>query len=510
MSRKRKVLELLTRERLLEIASENELTGLTGKSKGEVVEALTASHRASFEVILSALSRDQLKEACREVGEDDSGREKQPLIDRLLGREAEETDETDDPPLPPGVPPPPVVPPVGPLQEVNPVSPRKRALGEVEDYRHDSATRKNIPPAKLAADGKVPALPKIEYSYSPRRPPVLRFDPTGAADKLPELLAEAKKRKLTDDEVRILADALRTQEPWLEWAGKREMAGFAIDPVALHIHERVSAQAILKVAARQDVERSLFADPEQEYHEAVQFYRHDIDWANRVILGDSLQAMASLAKREDLAGKVQMIYMDPPYGIRFPSNFQPEIGRRDVKDNENDLTRELEMVRAYRDTWQLGIHSYLGYLRDRLIAAREMLADKGSIFLQIGAQNVHLVRSVLDQVFGACNFVSLITVQKTTSATNLYLSGVADYVLWYARSLPHIQYRALHKLKEIEGLGAEHYKIVELEDGQRLPINSFDRTGFGAIPRGTRYLTADNMQSAAVGRDKGSRSRCES
>ena len=133
--------------------------------------------------------------------------------------------------------------------------------------------------------------------------------------------------------------------------------GFSVDPVALHIHERISAQAILKVAARQDVQRSLFGDPEQEYHEAVQFYKHDIDWTNRLILGDSLQVMASLAHREDLAGKVQMIYIDPPYGIKYGSNFQPVIGSRDVKDKETDLTREPEMVKAYRDIWHLGVHS---------------------------------------------------------------------------------------------------------------------------------------------------------
>src|SRR5262249_56104501 len=125
----------------------------------------------------------------------------------------------------------------------------------------------------------------------------------------------------------------------------------------LHIHERISAQAILRVAARQDVQRDLFADPQQEYHEAVKFYQHDIDWTNRLILGDSLQVMASLARREDLAGKVQMIYIHPPYAIKHGSNFQPEVGRRDVKDNESDLTRELETVKAYRDTWHIGVHS---------------------------------------------------------------------------------------------------------------------------------------------------------
>jgi adenine-specific DNA-methyltransferase len=236
-------------------------------------------------------------------------------------------------------------------------------------------------------------MPKIEYRYSPRRPPKLRFDYTGDTDQLPELLIDATERPLTREEVRQIAEALRNQEPWLEWAAKREeqASGFSVDPVALHIHERVSAQAILRVAARKDVERTLFGDPEQTYNEAVQFYRHDIDWTNRLILGDSLQVMASLARREDLAGRVQMIYIDPPYGIKFASNFQPRLGQRDVRDTEADLTRELEMVRAYRDTWHLGVHSYLSYLRDRLVVAQELLADTGSIFLQIGEDNLHRV-----------------------------------------------------------------------------------------------------------------------
>ena len=342
----------------------------------------------------------------------------------------------------------------------------------VADYRHPEAKRKNNPPAKIAAEGHVPLLPKAEYSYSPRLAPVLRFDPAGSADELPELLAEATRRPLNEAEARELAEALRKHEPWLEWAGKREARSFAVDPVALYIHERVSAQAILKVAARQDVNRSLFADPEQEYNEAVQFYRHDVDWSNRLILGDSLQVMSSLARREDLAGKVQMIYIDPPYGIKFASNFQPEIGRRDVKDKETDLTREPEMVKAYRDTWRLGIHSYLSYLRDRLIVARELLADTGSIFVQIGDENLHSVRQVMDEVFGNHNFCSVIAVWKTSSATSLLLPATCDYLVWYARSVEMVKYRALYVEKALDepSTGSAEYKFVMLANGERRPV----------------------------------------
>jgi adenine-specific DNA-methyltransferase len=220
----------------------------------------------------------------------------------------------------------------------------------VEDYRHAGATRPNNPPAAIAAEGRTPPAPRTSYAYSPRLDPALRADPSGRADALPPLLEKATREKLTAEEAALLAEALRRHEPWLEWAGKRETPSFAVDPVALHIHERVSTQAILRAAARQDVTRDLFADPTLSYAQAVKFYQHDVDWANRLILGDSLQVMASLAQRENLAGKVQMIYLDPPYGIRFGSNFQPETGKPNVGDKAADLTREPEMVRAYRDT----------------------------------------------------------------------------------------------------------------------------------------------------------------
>lgn len=172
----------------------------------------------------------------------------------------------------------------------------------VTDYRHEEAKRLHIPPAGLAAQGKIREKPKIQCAYNPHLPPILRFDRTGRADGLPELLETARTRPLTPEEAELLAEALRKREPWLEWAGKHEKKFFEVDPVALHIHERISAQAILKVLAREDVQRNLFADPQLEYQKAVQFYMHDVDWSNRMILGDSLQVMASLARREGLSG----------------------------------------------------------------------------------------------------------------------------------------------------------------------------------------------------------------
>jgi len=385
---------------------------------------------------------------------------------------------------------------------------KKKKDGTVKttDYRHKGEKRPNIPPAKIAAEGKVPAVAKVRYRYSPHLPPELRFDPTGKADRLPDLVAEAGRRPLTDKEQKLLAEALRQHEPWLEWAGKREQherGFFEVDPVALHIHERVSTQAMIRALAREDVNRDLFADPQQPYSQAVQFYKHSVDWANRLILGDSLQVMTSLARRENLAGKVQMIYMDPPYGIKFSSNFQPQVGQRDVKDRDQDLTREPEMVRAYRDTWTLGVHSYLAYLRDRFIAARELLAESGSIFVQISDENIHRVRSVLDDVFGPRNFVAVIQFQKTTSATNVYLPVVADSLLWYARDTSLTKYRELFRLKAQSGEGAEHYKSAYLPSGERRTATEGE-----LLPEGAQFYTAGDLTSASIGREKGEGAAC--
>ena len=356
-----------------------------------------------------------------------------------------------------------------------------------------AAKRKNIPPAGLEAQGRVEEVQRLRFEYNPHLPPVLRSATEATeADKLPELLAIARQRALSAEEARVLAEALRRHEPWLEWSGKRERPWFSVEPVALHMHERISTQAILRVLAREDVERDLFADPQLDYAKAVQFYKHDVDWANRMILGDSLQVMASLAQREDLAGKVQMIYLDPPYGVKFSSNFQPELGQTKVKDREQDLTREPEMVKAYRDTWTLGIHSYLAYLRDRLSMARQLLADSGSIFVQISDENLHRVRCVMDEVFGSGNFCGLITFKKTTSASGELLSSVCDFLLWYARDAEKLKYRPVLLTKEVGEKGGGQYTWIERPSGERRNAGSSD--DLGTVVRGKSFRQ-DNLTS---------------
>lgn len=367
----------------------------------------------------------------------------------------------------------------------------------VTAYRHGDK-RPNIPPAAIAAEGRLPTVPRLTYSYSPHRAPVLRSDPSGKADALPPLLEKATREPLTSEEAALLARALRQHQPWLEWAGKWETPGFAVDPVVLQIHERVSAEAIIRATARQDVERDLFADPKLSYEQTVKFYQHQMDWANRLILGDSLQVMASLAQRENLAGKVQMIYFDPPYGIRFASNFQSEVGDRDVKDGEADLTREPEMIKAYRDTWRLGVHSYLAYLRDRLAAAHTLLTNSGSIFVQISDENLHRVRALLDEVFGAENFVATITVKKTGGQTSNLLPRVADYLLWFARDKEAVHYQPLYATKEVgvgEGSGGR-YDSVELNTGERRSLSPAERGDFRSAPEDARAYRLTSLISS--------------
>lgn len=342
------------------------------------------------------------------------------------------------------------------------------------DYRH-GAKRTNIPSAKIAGEGEIPKVKRAKYAYSPHLDPVLRFDPTGNSEKVIELVEKvARKEHLTAEEIEVLRGiAQHWSQPWLEWANKQEehdRRHFTVEPVALHIHERISAQAIIRSAMREDAERSLFADPEQAYSEAVQFYKHDVDWANRLILGDSLQVMSSLAHRENLAGKVQMIYIDPPYGIKFASNFQPEMNNRDVKDKDEDMTREPEMVKAYRDTWHLGTHSYLNYLRDRLLVGRDLLSDTGSIFVQISDENVDRVKALLGEVFGSQNFQSVISYRTSSPLGAAGLPRGCDYVVWFSKCSERVKIHQLTEDKSI-GRGTNYMWIESQENGARGRMN---------------------------------------
>ncbi|MHB9110132.1 MAG: site-specific DNA-methyltransferase [Armatimonadota bacterium] len=245
-----------------------------------------------------------------------------------------------------------------------------------------------------------------------------------------------------------------------------------------------------------------------EFEKISGYYEHQDDWENRLIQGDSLLVMTSLLERERLAGKVQCIYIDPPYGIKYGSNWQIRLNSRNMNDNDESLSGEPEQIKAFRDTWELGVHSYLSYLRDRLLIAHDLLSLSGSCFVQISDENMHLVRSIMDEIFGSENFIAQITVQKTTSSTNPFLSGVADFILWYGRDKANLKYRELYKLKEFGGDGASHYNMVELPDGQRRSITREEREDPSLLSEGSRFFTCSDLQSASVGREKGEGAAC--
>jgi adenine-specific DNA-methyltransferase len=309
------------------------------------------------------------------------------------------------------------------------------AVEKVKDYRHEEK-RPNNPPAGLATYDKTPPSRKI-YSYDPHL------------------------------------------DPQLMWAGKAENLSFDVENVALHIHERISTAAIIRAVQREDPQRELFADPQFPLTQQIEFYQHEMNWANRLILGDSLLVMNSLLERELMASKVQMIYVDPPYGVKFSSNFQPRIDRRDVKDSDEDLTREPEMIKAYRDTWTLGIHSYLTYLRDRLLLCRDLLSDSGSVFVQISDENLHHVRETLDEIFGRENFICLVTFAKTTGFAGKTLASIADYILWYAKDHARVKYRQLFRRKAAGDEGATKYRALG-EIGS-IPEGRFDPNRLVAV-----------------------------
>jgi adenine-specific DNA-methyltransferase len=312
---------------------------------------------------------------------------------------------------------------------------------------------------------------------------------------------------------RMLYSRDSSLDPQLVWKGKDEQDArdLAVPVVPIYIQEKVLPQVIienLRDTARKgepEPEMSLFDDYDGiEFQELVDFYRHEQNWANRMILGDSLLVMTSLAEKEGLKGKVQMIYMDPPYGIKFGSNWQVSTRKRDVKDGKaEDATRQPEQIKAFRDTWELGIHSYLAYLRDRLTVARELLTESGSIFVQIGDENVHLVRCVMDEVFGSENFVSQVTYSKTTGATTVMLPGTSDYLLWYAKKREVAKYRSLFSIKTVGGEGGGKYDQLEMPDGARRSLTAVEKSDPGQIPSGSRVYRLDNLMSQSVGREKG-------
>jgi adenine-specific DNA-methyltransferase len=380
--------------------------------------------------------------------------------------------------------------------------PRSRGTGgkppkrPIEQYEHKNKQRMNNPPAGLVTAETDPPLPTHKtYDYVtqvPSVPSVGRTRPereskgpspaTGSENQNPRTRASAPHGLDYDPHL----------DPQLVWAGKKEHTSFDVHTVSLHVHERIDPSTIIEAVRRRNgnghaEQPSLFERREENppLHDAVDFYRHPHGWSNRLIAGDSLLVMNSLLEKEGMAGQVQMVYIDPPYGIKYGSNFQPFVNKRDVKDgSDDDLTQEPEMIQAFKDTWKLGVHSYLSYLRDRLLLTRDLLNETGSCFVQISDENLHHVREILDEIFGVNNFAGLIAFSKTTGFSGVTLSSIADYILWYAKDLSRLKYRQIFLRKEAGTEGATKYRPV---------------ASYGSIPKGrfnpSELATVDQLTS---------------
>ncbi|MDZ7289681.1 MAG: site-specific DNA-methyltransferase [candidate division KSB1 bacterium] len=301
----------------------------------------------------------------------------------------------------------------------------------------------------------------------------------------------------------VVLDMDPAVDPVLFWAGKRNKRDIPVLP--LQRNEIVSESRIAQIIERAKeaaYEKSgkarqghLFADLEKALRESekgkrVEFYTHEEGWKNKLICGDSLQVMESLLHYEGLRGKVQMIYLDPPYGIKYNSNFQQRIDS--TQNDEKDQADDVLTIKAFRDTWALGIHSYLSYLQERLYLCRELMTESGSVFVQISDENVHRVRNLLDEVFGAANFVSLITFRKTTGVQSTYVASVSDYLIWYAKDKQQGKFRNLFREKTID----ENYRYVELVDGERRKLTEEEFDGRREIPADARVFRFDHLLSS--------------
>jgi len=358
-----------------------------------------------------------------------------------------------------------------------------------KSYTHKDQTALMRPDVGTQAQFKKRKEP-VRYAYD-HPIPLLQWDGHNPAREKGEALIREILEAGSLDSAKAAAEKLkRMSQPFLEWTGKKERASFDVPTLPLFVHERLSTKAIIDTLQghKRDKQMSLdlFGDPEHSITDQVlKAYEHQDRWVNRMILGDSLVVMNSMLQYEGMAGKVQMIYMDPPYGVKFGSNFQPFIRKRDVTHGDDEsLTREPEMVQAYRDTWELGVHSYLAYLRDRLSMVRDLLTTSGSVFVQISDENQHTVRSVLDEVFGSDNFVATIAFTKTTGFSGTLLSSIADYIVWYAKDAAHVKFHNLFRLKEAGVDGATKYR----------PVSTYEAIPTGWHPA-EKLATVDQLTS---------------
>ena len=390
------------------------------------------------------------------------------------------------------------------MSDENPANSRRNARGkgkpvQVLSYRHGD-TRVNNPEVGMVHAATDPDGDKTTWAHDPHLDPVLNFD--SARAEIETLIDDALASNDPGRMKEALEELKRLQQPYLTWTGKAEKTSFTVDTVSLHVHERVDPATILAQAARrlsgkdaacQWQQPGLFAAPFENLplRQALEFYRHEKGWSNRLVAGDSLLVMNSLLTKESMGGCVQMIYIDPPYGIKYGSNFQPFVNKRDVKDrSDEDLTQEPETIKAFRDTWELGIHSYLTYLRDRLLLARELLSESGSVFVQIGDENVHLVRNIIDEIFLTKNFVSQITVRVKSPLSVSDLARTTDFIIWYCKDKSKLKFRKLKKAKLLED--HPEFSLGMDSSGMTNPRLKIDKDEFKKY----RFYTAQNLGSS--------------
>lgn len=360
-------------------------------------------------------------------------------------------------------------------------------------------------PRGKTSGGKPPKRPIERYEHRDKKrinnPPVglvtPETDPVATTHKTYDYVApvpSVKPRHELDYDPHL--------DPQLVWAGKKEHSSFEVPTVSLHVHERIDPHTIMDAVRKRNgtalpVQASLFERREENppLREAIDFYRHAHGWSNRLVAGDSLLVMNSLLEKEGMAGQVQMVYIDPPYGIKYGSNFQPFVNKRKVEDGKDeDLTQEPETIRAFRDTWELGVHSYLGYLRDRLLLASDLLADSGSVFVQISDENVHRARCVLDEIFGQDNFVALLNFKTMMPLESGHIESVYDYICWYAKDISKLKYRNLYVSKST-GLGSEFVFASDSEGGYRR-LTHEELVDFDSTARKLRVFKRSDLASS--------------
>jgi adenine-specific DNA-methyltransferase len=359
-----------------------------------------------------------------------------------------------------------------------------------ENYRHPESQSLMRPEVGTQAQFKK-KLPPKKYRYDDSLAPALDWDGQNYARERGEALIQQVLEATSLEDAKTAASKLKAMsKPFLNWAGKAERLSFDVPSLPLFIHERLSTKAILETLKGHKRDKQtdmfeLFGDPQHSIADQIlRAYEHKDKWVNRMILGDSLVVMNSLLHYEGLGGQVQMIYIDPPYGVKFGSNFQPFVRNRDVSHNDDDdMTREPEMVQAYRDTWELGLHSYLAYLRDRLLLSRDLLSATGSIFVQISDTNLHHVREVMDEVFGTENFVVCFLVKKTGSQKATLVEAVNDYLIWFAKDISRVSetFNKLYERTPLEQQVNEGFNYVELPSGEDLPISDLAHPNGDAV-----------------------------